>query len=148
MAPQDITTARAGTTRYNNKHSFSADPCSYSDGEVYCEQPFLATIALFTTQLYFLYRASYYLCDCKETFHPLGKPAAQDQRTIVILVTVHRQHCVIAICTCSADTDLHAVIKARILQDVHKQYILYQLFKVLKYIHSGNVIHRDLKVCA
>ena len=46
----------------------------------------------------------------------------------------------------TTDTDLHTAIKGRILHDVHKQYILYQLFKVIKYLHSGNVIHRDLKV--
>lgn len=43
------------------------------------------------------------------------------------------------------DTDLHAVIKSKILQSVHMQYIMSQLCRVLKYIHSGNVIHRDLK---
>ena len=44
------------------------------------------------------------------------------------------------------DTDLHNVIKKGILKDVHKQYIMYQLFKATKYLHSGNVIHRDQKV--
>ncbi|CAM9569697.1 unnamed protein product [Lampetra fluviatilis] len=44
------------------------------------------------------------------------------------------------------DTDLHAVIrKGNILKDVHKAYITYQLLKATKYIHSGNVIHRDQK---
>lgn len=44
------------------------------------------------------------------------------------------------------ETDLHNVIKrGNILKDVHKQYIMYQLFKATKYLHSGNVIHRDQK---
>eukprot|EP00009_Paramoeba_aestuarina_P007338 CAMPEP_0201518500 /NCGR_PEP_ID=MMETSP0161_2-20130828/9330_1 /ASSEMBLY_ACC=CAM_ASM_000251 /TAXON_ID=180227 /ORGANISM="Neoparamoeba aestuarina, Strain SoJaBio B1-5/56/2" /LENGTH=402 /DNA_ID=CAMNT_0047916293 /DNA_START=88 /DNA_END=1296 /DNA_ORIENTATION=+ len=43
------------------------------------------------------------------------------------------------------ETDLHAVIRASILEDIHKQYIMYQLFKALKYMHSGEVIHRDIK---
>jgi mitogen-activated protein kinase 15 len=43
------------------------------------------------------------------------------------------------------ETDLHAVIRANILQDVHKQYIMYQSFKALKYIHSAKLVHRDLK---
>jgi len=43
------------------------------------------------------------------------------------------------------ETDLHAVIRADILEGIHKQYVLYQLLKSLKYIHSASVIHRDLK---
>ncbi|XP_056638342.1 mitogen-activated protein kinase 15-like [Diorhabda sublineata] len=44
------------------------------------------------------------------------------------------------------ETDLHNVIKRKtILKDVHKRYIVYQLLKAIKYIHSGNVIHRDMK---
>merc|ERR1711977_781030 len=43
------------------------------------------------------------------------------------------------------ETDLHAVIRANILKDIHKQYILYQLFKALHYMHTGNVLHRDMK---
>jgi mitogen-activated protein kinase 15 len=43
------------------------------------------------------------------------------------------------------ETDLHAVIRANILEDIHKQYTMYQLLKALKYMHSGNVLHRDMK---
>ncbi|XP_038411693.1 mitogen-activated protein kinase 15 isoform X2 [Canis lupus familiaris] len=46
----------------------------------------------------------------------------------------------------SMDTDLNAVIcKGRLLRDVHKRYIFYQLLRATKYIHSGRVIHRDQK---
>jgi mitogen-activated protein kinase 15 len=43
------------------------------------------------------------------------------------------------------DTDLHAVIRANILEEIHKQYIIYQLLKCLKYMHSVDLLHRDLK---
>ena len=43
------------------------------------------------------------------------------------------------------EADLHAVIRANILEEVHKQYVVYQLLKAIKYCHSGNLIHRDLK---
>ena len=42
-------------------------------------------------------------------------------------------------------TDLHAVIRANILEEVHKQYVIYQLLKALKYVHSAELIHRDIK---
>ncbi|KAM9626365.1 LOW QUALITY PROTEIN: mitogen-activated protein kinase 15 [Trichechus inunguis] len=44
------------------------------------------------------------------------------------------------------DTDLNAVIrKGKLLKDIHKRYIFYQLLRATKFIHSGNVIHRDQK---
>lgn len=47
-----------------------------------------------------------------------------------------------------AETDLHAVIRANILEDVHKEYVLYQLLRAMKYLHTAGIIHRDLKVTA
>ena len=43
------------------------------------------------------------------------------------------------------ETDLHAVIRANILEEIHKQYVMYQIFKCLKYMHSADLLHRDLK---
>lgn len=43
------------------------------------------------------------------------------------------------------ESDLHAVIKNDILFDVHKQFIIYQIVKALKYLHSAHLLHRDLK---
>lgn len=43
------------------------------------------------------------------------------------------------------DADLHAVIRASILEDIHKQYIVYQILRAIKYLHSAELIHRDLK---
>jgi len=43
------------------------------------------------------------------------------------------------------ETDLHAAIRASILQDIHKQYIIWQSLKALKYMHSAELLHRDMK---
>jgi len=43
------------------------------------------------------------------------------------------------------ETDLHSVIRANILEEIHKKYVIYQLLKALKYLHTGDLIHRDLK---
>ncbi|KAH7441269.1 hypothetical protein KP509_03G031600 [Ceratopteris richardii] len=44
------------------------------------------------------------------------------------------------------DADLHHIIKTnRDVTEEHYQYFLYQLLRGLKYIHSANVLHRDLK---
>ena len=43
------------------------------------------------------------------------------------------------------ETDLHATIRANILEEIHKQYIMYQAFKALAYMHSASLIHRDMK---
>lgn len=43
------------------------------------------------------------------------------------------------------EINLHAVIKAGILEEIHKKYVLYQCLKAIKYMHSGDLLHRDMK---
>ena len=43
------------------------------------------------------------------------------------------------------ETDLHTVIRSNILEPIHKKFVLYQLLKALKFIHTAGIVHRDLK---
>lgn len=46
------------------------------------------------------------------------------------------------------EINLHAVIRANILEEIHKKYIMYQIVKSIMYMHSGDLLHRDMKVSA
>ena len=44
------------------------------------------------------------------------------------------------------DTDLSKIIRSnQYMTTGHIQFILYQILLAIKYMHSANVIHRDLK---
>jgi len=43
------------------------------------------------------------------------------------------------------ETDLHTAIRENVLEEVHKQYIICQVLRALKYMHSGQLVHRDIK---
>ncbi len=63
---------------------------------------------------------------------PAPHPSAENDRDIYLVFDF-------------METDLHAVIRAGILQDIHRQYVIYQLLKSLHFLHTAELIHRDVK---
>lgn len=42
------------------------------------------------------------------------------------------------------DSSLHMALRVKALQTIHKPYIIYQIMRGLKFIHSAGIMHRDL----
>ena len=64
----------------------------------------------------------------------------------IILVPDGRNFRDIYIVTDLMDTDLHRIVRSpQQLSDDHVRYFIYQVLRGLKFIHSANVMHRDLK---
>ncbi|KAJ1379010.1 Protein kinase domain [Sesbania bispinosa] len=71
--------------------------------------------------------------DIVEIKHVMLPPSRRDFKDIFVVFEL-------------MESDLHQVIKANDdLTKEHYQFFLYQLLRALKYIHTANVYHRDLK---
>ena len=43
------------------------------------------------------------------------------------------------------ECDLFTAVKNGVLNEIHRKYIIFQLAKTLKYLHTAGILHRDLK---
>ncbi|KAI3388396.1 hypothetical protein SNEBB_003756 [Seison nebaliae] len=67
-----------------------------------------------------------------------------DIQDIIVADTVNNMQGVYIV-QCLMETDLCELLKTQSLSNDHVCYFAYQILRGLKYIHSANVLHRDLK---
>ena len=67
-----------------------------------------------------------------------------DVRNMIVAATVEEMKDVYIV-QGLMETDLYKLLKTQALSADHICYFAYQMLRALKYIHSANVLHRDLK---
>lgn len=100
-----------------------------------------------TVALKKIFDAFHNATDAQRTYREIMFLESLKHENIIKLLTVHRadNNRDIYLVFEHMETDLHAVIRAGILQEIHKKYTLYQSLKCLKYMHSAGLVHRDMK---
>lgn len=87
---------------------------------------------------------------CQRTYREISILSRLDHENIIQLYDVissptFEEMKDVYIVECFMETDLHRLLKHRKLESDHTCYFLYQMLRGLKYLHSANVLHRDLK---